>query len=104
MVRPTSIELKIDAKDAAQILEALHLRMSVLPVRIDGPAGENEFGSWVDFGRCSWLSNYVTNKLSMAIADGCGVVPASRAYWRRVDRAKSLVMRFVWPFKRKEVA
>ena len=36
MVRPTSIELKIDAKDAAQILEALHLRMSVLPVRIDG--------------------------------------------------------------------
>lgn len=99
MVRPSSIELRIDAKDAAQILEALHLRMSALPV-----SGENEFGSWVDWGRCATLSSYVTNKLSMAVADGCGVVPESRAYWRRVDRAKSLIMRFVWPFKRKEVA
>lgn len=104
MSRSASIELRINAKDAAQILEALHQRMSVLPASYDGTAGENEFGSWVDFIRCFHLSNYVTNKLSMAIADGCGVAPASRAYWQRVDRAKSLVMRFVWPFKRKGVA
>ena len=97
-----SLNIRISERDAAYIIQALNQRLAVLPTSSDG-VGENEFGSWVDRSNCAWLVNYLTDRLSESVAHSFAPFQ-TRAYWSKVERAKSLVVRFVWPFKRKEVA
>ena len=98
-----SLDIRISERDAVAIIQALNQRMSVLPLSTAGN-GENEFGSWVDWMGDNTLVNILTDKLAASVAARFAECVYSRAYWAKYERAKRLVIHFVWPFKRKEVA
>lgn len=97
-----SIEFKLDEGQVAAIIQAIRQRMEVLPLSTNGN-GENEYGSWVDWMGYSWLQDYLTDKLAKSLAERYARL-YTRKYWAKYERAKRLVIHFVWPFKRKEVA
>ena len=104
IIRPASIDIKIHARDAVALLQALRMRQSILPSYMGG-GSENEYGTWVDYNHCAMLVGYLTDKLSESIALGCcGIPSGSRRYWRLFDRAKWLITRWIWPFKHREIA
>ena len=99
-----SINVNLEAKDVAEIIKALHHRMYYLPISTECNGGENEFGSWVNWWRCRDISNTLTSKLAHVGAEVRGVPPDTRDYWLKFGRARKLIIHFVWPFKRREVA
>ena len=93
-----SFDICLSPRDAVAIIQALNQRMSALPTSTGG--GENEFGSWVDWGGCNWLANTLTDQLAASVAARFAARGDSREYWAKVNRARRLVIRFVWPFRK----